>query len=121
MTELEAALRTTEMEERRKEDAARAKKFTAPAWWDFTVTDVPPVAPYYKLTVQTESETHDGYCTDADIYTLDPKTSVLYLAGNDWAAKDLNEKTTWSRYIPDHCCCSVAEVYTLMSWERVNA
>ncbi len=121
MTEIEDAMRTTEAEERRKEYAERKKKFTAPAWWDFAVTDVPPVAPYYKLTVQTVSETHDGYCTDADVYTLDPKTSVMYLAGNDWDAKDLNEKNTWAQHLDDHCCCGVKKDHTLMSWERVNA
>ncbi len=121
MTELEAAIRTMEAEVRRKDDAERENKFTAPAWWDFAVTDVPPVAPYYKLTVQTESETHDGYCSDADVYTLDPKTSVLYLAGNDWTAKELNEKNTWAQHLDDHCCCGVKEVHTLMAWERVDA
>ncbi len=67
MTELEAALRTMGAEVQRKEDAERKKKFTAPAWWDFAGTYVPPVAPYYKLTVQTDSQTHDGYCTDAEV------------------------------------------------------
>lgn len=124
MTELEVAIKTMEAEVRRKEDAERKERCREPAWWDSVARQAPSApatAPYYKLTIQTLSEDHDGYCTDAEVYKLDPKTSVMYLPTKEWTAKDLTEKNTWDTYLGNHCCCNAMETNTLMGWERIEA
>jgi hypothetical protein len=121
ITELINAIESSEKMLLRKEAEEREKKCRAPAWWDSVMTEIPSTTPYYELTVKVEQEDHDGYCTDAEVYMCEAETSVMYLPANDWTAKDLNEKNTWDTYLPDHCCCNVMKVTTLMSWERVNA
>lgn len=119
----EAAMRTLVAEEQRAATAAERARWAAPAWLA-EATEEAPAGPYYKISIRSGEQEHDGYCTgteEEDLYVSVWEERTVYLSVGEFGPADLNAKASWSEGGGDeHCCCGAARIVELTGWERVE-